>query len=85
MFCYFLLTLITALVAAADGADLLSGFTASLALIGNIGPGFGRVGPAGNFAFFSSPVKIFFSFIMLAGRLELYTMIIYFMPAFWKR
>ena len=85
MFCYFLLTLITALVAAADGADLLSGFTASLALIGNIGPGFGRVGPAGNFAFFSSPVKIFFSFVMLAGRLELYTMVIYFMPAFWKR
>ena len=85
IFCYFLLTLITALVAAADGADLLSGFTASLALIGNIGPGFGRVGPAGNFAFFSSPVKIFFSLVMLAGRLELYTMIIYFMPAFWKR
>ncbi len=85
IFCYFLLTVITAFVAVADGADLFSGFTASLALIGNIGPGFGSVGPAGNFAFFSPIVKIFFSFIMLAGRLELYTMIIYFTPGFWKR
>ncbi len=85
IFAYFILTIITALVAVADGADMLSGFTASLALIGNIGPGFGLVGPAGNFAFFSPFVKVFFSFIMLAGRLELYTMIIYFTPGFWKR
>ena len=85
IFSYFLLTIITALVAVGDGADFLSGFTASLALIGNIGPGFGLVGPAGNFAFFSPLVKVFFSFIMLAGRLELYTMIIYFTPSFWRR
>lgn len=85
IFCYFALTALTAVIAMADGADLLSGITAALSLVGNIGPGFGRVGPAGNFAFFSPVVKIFFSFAMLAGRLELYTMLVYFMPAFWKK
>ena len=85
IFCYFFLGLITALVAVADGADMLTGISAAFALIGNVGPGFKSVGPAGNFAAFSPAVKLFFSFVMLAGRLELYTMIIYFMPAFWKR
>ncbi|MGF7110425.1 TrkH family potassium uptake protein [Treponema pedis] len=85
MFCYFFLGLVTAFVAVADGTDMLTGISAAFALIGNVGPGFGRVGPAGNFAFFSPAAKVFFSFVMLAGRLELYTMIIYFMPAFWKR
>lgn len=84
IFCYFVLVFLTTMVAVADGTDLLTGLSAGLALIGNIGPGFNAVGPAGNFAFFSPIVKIFFSFIMLAGRLELYTMIIYFMPSFWK-
>ncbi len=85
LFCYFILALITAFVAVADGTDMMTGISAALALIGNVGPGFGRVGPAGNFAFFSPAVKLFFSFVMLAGRLELYTMIIYFIPAFWKK
>lgn len=84
LFCYMILCLITAFAAIADGTDMLSGFTASLALVGNIGPGFGSVGPAGNFAFFSPAVKYIFSFAMLAGRLELYTMIIYFLPIFWR-
>lgn len=84
-FClYFLLVAITALVAAIDGADLLTSFTASLALVGNIGPGFGDVGPVGNYAFFSPLAKMWFSFAMIAGRLELYTMIIFFTKSYWK-
>ena len=85
IYCYFLLTLITAVVAVVDGASLTSGITAALALVGNVGPGFGKVGPTGNFAFFSSGAKWVFCFAMLAGRLELYTMIIYFLPDFWKK
>ena len=85
MYCYFLLCLITSAVAIIDGADLTTGITAAISLVGNVGPGFGKVGPAGNFAFFSSWAKWFFSFAMLAGRLELYTMIIYFLPVFWKK
>lgn len=84
IFCYVVITVITAFAAIIGGADLLSGFTASLALAGNIGPGFGSVGPAGNFAFFPPAAKYIFSFAMLAGRLELYTMIIYFLPIFWR-
>lgn len=85
IFCYFVLCLITAFVAVIDGADLTSAISAALALVGNVGPGFGSVGPVGNFAFFSPLCKCFFSFAMLAGRLELYTMIIYFLPMFWKK
>ena len=85
IYCYLILCLATSFVAMLDGASLMDGISASLALVGNVGPGFGRVGPAGNFAFFSWWAKWFFSFAMLAGRLELYTMIIYFLPMFWKR
>ena len=85
IYCYLILCLITSIVAIVDGADLTTGITTALSLVGNIGPGFGKVGPAGNFAFFSSWAKWFFSFAMLAGRLELYTMIIYFLPVFWRK
>lgn len=85
IYCYFILCLLTAAVAVIDGADLTTGISASLALVGNVGPGFAKVGPQGNFAFFSNFAKWIFSFAMLAGRLELYTMIIYFLPVFWKK
>jgi len=85
IYCYFILCLITAVIAVLDGANLTTGISAALALVGNVGPGFGKVGPQGNFAFFSSSAKWAFSFAMLAGRLELYTMIIYFLPDFWKK
>ncbi len=81
---YFMLVLITALVAALNGADLVTSYTAGLALVGNIGPGFGAVGPVGNYAFFHPLAKLWFSFAMIAGRLELYTMIIFFTRAYWK-
>ena len=85
MFLYFFMLMLTAFAAAADGADLMTSLTASLALVGNVGPGFGRVGPAENFGFFSAAAKYWFSFAMLAGRLELYTMLVFFMPTFWKK
>lgn len=85
IFLYFLLVAITALVAAFEGADLITSFTASLALVGNIGPGFGAVGPVGNYSFFSPLAKLWFSFAMIAGRLELYTMIVFFTRAYWKK
>ncbi len=82
---YFVLVVITSMVAALNGADLLTSFTAGLALVGNIGPGFGAVGPVGNYAFFHPAAKLWFSFAMIAGRLELYTMIIFFTRAYWKK
>ncbi|MFA9393006.1 MAG: TrkH family potassium uptake protein [Prolixibacteraceae bacterium] len=53
--------------------------------LGNIGPGFGTVGPAANFAHIPTVGKWFLSFLMLLGRLELFTIIVLFSPAFWRR
>ena len=85
VFMYFILVGITTIVATIDGVDLLSSFTSSLSMVGNIGPGFGLVGPTGNYAFYSSFTKLWFSFAMLAGRLELYTLLIYFSSSYWKK
>ena len=71
---------------AATGFDpLMTNFTAVSATINNIGPGLGAVGPAGNFAFYSDFSKIIFTFLMLAGRLELFPMLLLIMPMTWKR
>ena len=85
VFLYFILVGITTIIATIDGVDLLTSFTASLSMVGNIGPGFGLVGPAGNYSFFSNFTKLWFSFAMLAGRLELYTLLIYFSSSYWKK
>lgn len=53
--------------------------------LGNIGPGFGTVGPSASFAHIPAAGKWFLSFLMLLGRLELFTIIVLFSPAFWKR
>lgn len=67
------------------GLDLLSAFSAAIASIGNIGPAFGSVGPAGNYAHIPALGKWALSFLMMAGRLELFTVLILLAPAFWKR
>jgi len=85
VFLYLVVVAITALVAALDGADILTSITASITLVGGIGPGFGDVGPVGNYAFFSPAAKYWFCFAMIAGRLELYTMLIFFTRAYWKK
>lgn len=85
MFVYFVCLLITFLAAALTGADLITDITAALTLVGNIGAAFGRVGSGGDFSFFPHWAKIIFSFAMLAGRLELYTIVIVCVPAFWRR
>jgi len=84
-FLYFIFIIVTAFVASLDGSNLITSLSASLALVGNIGPGFDAVGPVENYGFFSDAAKYWFSFAMVAGRLELYTMIMIFLPAYWKK
>ncbi len=67
------------------GLDLLSAFSAAIASIGNIGPAFGSLGPTGNYADIPVLGKWVLSFLMMAGRLELFTVLIVLAPAFWKR
>ena len=85
IFLYFFIIAITALVAACNNIDAMSSITASMAIVGNVGPGLGAVGPLCNYDFFSPATKWWFSFVMIAGRLELYTILIFFMPSFWKK
>jgi trk system potassium uptake protein TrkH len=66
------------LLLSAMGLDLISAFSASAACLGNIGPGFGLVGPTHNFGFMPAPAKVVLVLLMLIGRLELYTMLVLF-------
>ena len=72
------------LVVTSEGGDLVTDFTAVIATLNNIGPGLGLVSPAGNYAMFSTLSKWVLMFDMLAGRLELFPMLILFHPAIWR-
>ena len=66
------------------GYDFETSIGATIASLGNIGPGIGGVGPVENYGFFSIAAKWLLSFLMLLGRLELFTVLIILSPAFWK-
>lgn len=82
---YMLVFVISFLLLSLEGFDLVTTFTALAACINNIGPGLEVVGPMGNFAAFSPASKLLLSFNMLAGRLELFPMLLLFAPSIWKR
>ena len=85
LFLYVMLGLAGGVLLTLEKIDLTSAFTASLTCLNNVGPGLNAVGPAENFAFFSVPAKYLLSFLMLAGRLEIYPILLLFSPALWKR
>ena len=85
MVCYVLLFAASAALISIDGHDLITNFTAVCATVNNIGPGLELVGPTRNFALFSAPSKIVLIFDMLAGRLELFPMLLLFSRATWKK
>src|SRR5690606_6622465 len=58
---------------------------AAISALGNIGPGFGAIGPAHTFAPFSSAAKVYLSLLMLVGRLEVLSVFVLFRPDFWDR
>lgn len=70
---------------AASGADIITAFSATVACINNMGPGLNQVGPASTFAVLSDFQTWVCTFIMLLGRLELFTLIVVFTPSFWRR
>ena len=82
---YASLFVISMLLISLEGFDFTTNFTAVASAIGNIGPGFSLVGPTQNFAFFSPVSKIVLMFDMLAGRLELFPLLVLFSPETWKR
>ena len=68
-----------------EDISLESAVSAAAASITNVGPAFDEVGPANHYAHLRSPTKIILSLAMIIGRLELYTVLVLFMPSFWKR
>jgi trk system potassium uptake protein TrkH len=65
--------------------DVIRAFTATAVSLGNIGPGFGEVGPTKTYAPFSSWVKVIMATLMILGRLEIYTVLVILTPGFWRR
>ena len=82
---YLLLFIIGAGVLSSQGLDFVSAIGGSAASIGNVGPALGSVGPAFTYTDLTSFGKIWCSFLMLVGRLELFTFLIIFTPYFWKK
>ena len=63
----------------------LEAMSATIATLGNIGPGFGIVGPMNNFLPFSAPAKLYMVFLMWIGRLEILSVLVIFTPTYWQR
>ncbi|MCK5087554.1 MAG: TrkH family potassium uptake protein, partial [Melioribacteraceae bacterium] len=82
---YLGIFVIGTLVMALIGLDFTSAMGAVATSLGNVGPAIGSVGPTDNFAHIPSIGKWFLSFLMLLGRLELFTILIILSPSFWKR
>ena len=68
-----------------NGFDMVTNFTAVAATMNNIGPGLELVGPMGNFSSFSPWSKLLLSFDMLVGRLEIFPMLVLFLPDTWRK
>ena len=81
---YLILFIIGAAVLSTQGLDFISSIGGSAASIGNVGPALGSIGPAFNYEQITGFAKIWCSFLMLVGRLELFTILIIFTPYFWK-
>lgn len=75
----------TMLLTVTEGCDLITAFTASISALSNVGPGLGKVGPTQTYAWVSLSGKWILSFLMLAGRLELYSILILLYPATWRK
>ena len=82
---YIVIIAVTTVLISFNGFDFTTNFTSVLATINNTGPGFSMVGSAGNYSEFSVFSKIVFCFNMLAGRLELYPLVLILIPSAWKR
>ena len=85
MVAYVLIFAVSTLFVCLDGFDLVTSFTAVAATLNNIGPGLEMVGPIGNFSCFSDLSKIVLIFDMLAGRLEIFPLLVLFFRDTWKK
>ena len=85
LFAYCAIIVASMLLISIDGFSLETNITAVLSCLNNIGPGLDMVGPMGNFYPFSNFSKLVLSFDMLVGRLEIFPMLLLFVPAAWRK
>lgn len=83
--CYAFILAATCLIVSLDNFSFTTTITAVIASIGNVGPGLDMVGPMGNFSDFSDLSKLFLTFCMLIGRLEIFPILMLLAPSTWKR
>ncbi len=81
---YILIMLLTALIISIDGFDFTTNFTAAISCLSNVGPGLSLIGPLGSFAIFSPLSKIVLMIGMLLGRLEIFPLLLLFVPFTWR-
>ena len=81
---YMLIFIVSTLLISFEGYDFVTNLTAVVTTLSNIGPGLAKVGPTCNFSFFHPFTKFVLMFDMLAGRLELFPVLLLFHPALWK-
>lgn len=82
---YFVLLAFGVFILTLDGMPIDESFGAALTSVSNVGPGLGAQGPASNFADLSFFAKAFMSFLMVVGRLEIFTVMLVLVPIFWKK
>lgn len=83
--CMVMVLIFSLLVISFDNHDFTTNFTSIATCLNNVGPGLNLVGPTGNFSFFSPLSKLVLIFDMLAGRLELFPVLLLFSPVTWKK
>ena len=76
VFAYTVLVVISALAGAAAGLDLVTAVSGAFSMVGNVGPAFGELGPTSNYGFIPTALKWWYMVAMLAGRLEIYTLLL---------
>lgn len=81
---FMILFVVSVFLVSLEGQDLVTTFTAVATTINNVGPGLAKVGPMENFAHLTDLTKVVLMFDMLAGRLELFPLLILFHPSLWK-
>ena len=84
-FAYVVLIVVSSLVLSLDGMGFEESVSAAISAISNVGPGLGSIGPVNNFSQVPDISKWFLSFLMMIGRLEIFTVLTILVPGFWKQ
>ena len=84
IFTYMVLIAGGTIILSINGFDFMTNFSAAISCLGNIGPGFNLVGPALNYSIYNDFSKLVCSFLMITGRLELYTVLVLFSRNYWN-